>query len=295
VAEIVVTTASDWAHRWTLQFCRQAAWTAQLARANGFDAGRRNLVAVRGGRSDIVSAITRAAAAAGRDGRVLYNIGHGNGGRTGANVMFSNDGTFTVNAAIVNDGITLNIGGVTTHQSLNEGEQELRESFMRIGAALQHAGVAEFVFLVCGLGANPTFMGQIKAAWGGAIRISGYNDGVVLEGDTRQGDASYPRIRLTSFATAVRSMIPATAPGTAPPQVRHHAAGSKSRRAWSRSEAPDRHSAALISRSAALRASSVISAPASIRAISSRRRSAATSVTLVATRFPRASVSLLMT
>ena len=48
------------------------------------------------------------------------------------------------------------------------------------------------------------------------------------------------------------------------------------------------HPAALISRSAAVRASSVISAPASMRAISSRRRSAATSVTLVATRLPRA-------
>ena len=48
------------------------------------------------------------------------------------------------------------------------------------------------------------------------------------------------------------------------------------------------HPAALISRSAALRASSVISAPASMRAISSRRRSAATSVMLVATRLPRA-------
>jgi hypothetical protein len=55
-----------------------------------------------------------------------------------------------------------------------------------------------------------------------------------------------------------------------------------------------RYPAALISRSAALRASSVISAPASMRAISSRRRSAASSLTLVATRFPRASASLVI-
>ena len=52
--------------------------------------------------------------------------------------------------------------------------------------------------------------------------------------------------------------------------------------------------AALISRSAAARASSVISAPASMRAISSRRLSAATSVRRVATRFPRSSASLVM-
>ena len=52
--------------------------------------------------------------------------------------------------------------------------------------------------------------------------------------------------------------------------------------------------AALISRSAAARASSVISAPASMRAISSRRRSAATSVTRVATRLPLSSASLVM-
>ena len=54
------------------------------------------------------------------------------------------------------------------------------------------------------------------------------------------------------------------------------------------------YDAALISRSAAARASSVISAPASMRAISSRRFSAATSVTRVATRLPFSSASLLM-
>ena len=52
--------------------------------------------------------------------------------------------------------------------------------------------------------------------------------------------------------------------------------------------------AALISRSAAARASLVISAPASMRAISSRRRSDASSVTRVATRFPFSSASLVM-
>ena len=57
---------------------------------------------------------------------------------------------------------------------------------------------------------------------------------------------------------------------------------------------PRRQLAALISRSAAARASLVISAPASIRAISSRRRSGASSATLVATRFPFSSASLLM-
>jgi autotransporter passenger strand-loop-strand repeat protein len=52
--------------------------------------------------------------------------------------------------------------------------------------------------------------------------------------------------------------------------------------------------AARIRRSAAARASAVISAPASMRAISSRRRSAASSVTRVATRRPLASASLAM-
>ena len=52
--------------------------------------------------------------------------------------------------------------------------------------------------------------------------------------------------------------------------------------------------AALIRRSAAARASAVISAPASMRAIYSRRRSAASSATRVATRLPRSSVSLLI-
>ena len=53
--------------------------------------------------------------------------------------------------------------------------------------------------------------------------------------------------------------------------------------------------AALISRSAAARASLVISAPASMRAISSRRRSSATSMTRVATRWPFSSASFEMT
>ena len=52
--------------------------------------------------------------------------------------------------------------------------------------------------------------------------------------------------------------------------------------------------AARISFSAAARASSVISAPASMRAISSRRRGAASSVTRVATRLPLSSASLVM-
>ena len=52
--------------------------------------------------------------------------------------------------------------------------------------------------------------------------------------------------------------------------------------------------AALISRSAAARASLVISAPANMRATSSRRRSAASSVTRVATRLPFSSASLVM-
>ena len=52
--------------------------------------------------------------------------------------------------------------------------------------------------------------------------------------------------------------------------------------------------AARIKRSAAARASAVISAPASMRAISSRRRSALSSTTRVATRLPLASASLVM-
>src|SRR5580693_7570506 len=52
--------------------------------------------------------------------------------------------------------------------------------------------------------------------------------------------------------------------------------------------------AARIRRSAAARASAVISAPASMRAISSRRRSSASSTTRVATRLPLASASLVM-
>ena len=54
------------------------------------------------------------------------------------------------------------------------------------------------------------------------------------------------------------------------------------------------HPAALIRRSAAARASAVISAPASMRAISSRRLSAASSATRVATRLPLSSALLLM-
>jgi len=52
--------------------------------------------------------------------------------------------------------------------------------------------------------------------------------------------------------------------------------------------------AARISRSAAARASTVISAPASIRAISSRRRSGSSSAILVAVRLPLARASLVM-
>jgi hypothetical protein len=52
--------------------------------------------------------------------------------------------------------------------------------------------------------------------------------------------------------------------------------------------------AARISRSAAALASAVISAPASMRAISSRRRSGSSSATRVATRLPLASASLVM-
>src|SRR5579871_2745559 len=56
----------------------------------------------------------------------------------------------------------------------------------------------------------------------------------------------------------------------------------------------DYPAAAFISRSAAARASAVISAPASMRAISSRRFSAASIATRVVTRRPLSSASLLI-
>src|SRR3954447_7831378 len=59
-----------------------------------------------------------------------------------------------------------------------------------------------------------------------------------------------------------------------------------------RNDAGKNHPAALISRSAAALASAVISAPASMRAISSRRWSAASRATRVATRLPLSSASL---
>src|SRR5215467_3165380 len=67
-------------------------------------------------------------------------------------------------------------------------------------------------------------------------------------------------------------------------RLRHSGAGRRRRS----------YPAALIRRSAAARASAVISAPASMRAISSRRLSAATSATRVATRLPLSSALLLM-
>src|SRR5215216_522148 len=71
--------------------------------------------------------------------------------------------------------------------------------------------------------------------------------------------------------------------------------GGRPRAAWgSAAHEPAHPAAALISRSAAARASSVISAPASMRAISSRRRSAATSAMRVVIRLPRSSALLVM-
>jgi hypothetical protein len=196
--DIVVTTAGDQAHRWSRQYCRQVPWTISEARSANIIGGRnRDIVTVNAdSRTSIVQAITRAASLAGRGGRVLYNIGHGNGGRTGANVMFAPGGQFTVSSEIVAGTRTINMGIATNTVSLTPDETDIRNKFLQIGTALQRSGVSEFVFIVCGLGGNQNFLRQIKAAWGGSISIGAYNDGVTLESDTLQGDNTYPRTRL---------------------------------------------------------------------------------------------------
>ncbi len=200
--DIVVTTANDQAHQWSRQYCRQIPWTVSVGNgANLAVRGRnRNLVTVNpNSRASIVRAIAQAARLAQRGGRVLYNIGHGYGGTYGANVMFAPGGQFTVSSDIIAGTRTINMGIATNTVSLSPDEADIRNHFLQIGTALQRSGVSEFVFLVCGLGANQNFMRQIKAAWGGSISIGAYNDGVTLEGDTLQGDPTYPRTRLYLF------------------------------------------------------------------------------------------------
>jgi hypothetical protein len=77
-------------------------------------------------------------------------------------------------------------------------------------------------------------------------------------------------------------------------QVRVGGGEPKRMSTWRKVEKPSYPAAALISRSAAARASAVISAPASMRAISSRRRAGSSSVTRVVTRLPLAAASLAM-
>lgn len=196
--DVVVTTAGDAAYRWSLQYCRRIPWTISVARSANIIGGRnRNLVTVNAGsRRNIVQAITRAASLAGGGGRVYYNIGHGNGGSTGANVMLAPGGQFTVSSEIITGTRTINMGRATNTVYLTPDETDIRNHFLQIGTALQTSGVSEFVFIVCGLGGNQNFLRQIKAAWGGSISISAYNDGVALEDDIVQGDSTYPRTRL---------------------------------------------------------------------------------------------------
>ena len=196
--DVVVTTAGDQAYRWSRQYCRQVPWTVTAATSANISGGRnRNLVTVNPvSRASVVNAITRAASLAGRGGRVLYNIGHGNGSRAGANVMFAPGGQFTVSSEIVAGNRTINMGIATNTVCLTPDETDIRNHFLQIGTALQRSGVTEFVFIVCGLGGNQNFLRQIKTAWGGLLTISAYNDGVALEDDILQGDHTYPRTRL---------------------------------------------------------------------------------------------------
>jgi hypothetical protein len=127
---------------------------------------------------------------------IVAAIGHGYGGRAGANVMLADDGSFTVTERILAGGTFLVQQGVTGSRPLSSDEADIRARFTEIGRVLRAARVREFVFLVCGVGANPRFMQAIKNAWGGSILVSGYADGVVLQDDVSTGDPTYPRTRL---------------------------------------------------------------------------------------------------
>jgi hypothetical protein len=189
----VIVTAGAQATRWSRQFCRQLPWTVT---AGGRTAGR-DLVLLRAQtRPGIVAAISSAAARARRGGTVIYNIGHGYGGAAGANVLMSTGPEFTVNARILNGGERVVTPRAVITSPLTADEADVRAHFLRIGDVIRAQGVARFVFLVCGVGANPTFLRLIRTVWGDGVAVSGYADGVVLEDDVAPRDPTYPRTRL---------------------------------------------------------------------------------------------------
>jgi hypothetical protein len=165
-------------------------------------------------RLSIVSAIEAAARAAGAGGEVIYSIGHGNSAAVGATAQLGTGTELTINQEILRadaDGHYGSADGPTGRVSLSSSDQQINVAFRRIGAVLSTARVARFTFLVCVLGNNPTFLRQIKAAWGGTIAVAGYTAYVATTEYTMSGDPSYPRTSLfLSRSADGSSIIPGT-------------------------------------------------------------------------------------
>jgi hypothetical protein len=199
MADIIIT-AGEQANRWSRQYCRQFHWTIAAAASVGVRPGARNfIVASYATRMAIVNSISRAARMAGPGGRIIYNIGHGYGGRNGANVMLAPTSVFTVDGNILTGDQVIHTQSATINVRLSQQQANIRADFLQIGQALRNNRISQFIFLVCGIGANPAFMQLIRRVWGGSISIGGYNDGVALEDDVIQGDSTYPRTRLYLF------------------------------------------------------------------------------------------------
>jgi hypothetical protein len=197
MAQVIVSHGTD-ANRWANQFCRQQAWTRgrDMPRAIG---SRRVEIVRTVTRSSIVSAIETAARVAGPGGEVIYSIGHGNAAAIGATAQLGPGSEFTINQEILRaneDGYYGSADGPTGRVRLSSQDQEINLAFRRIGAVLSRARVARFTFLVCVLGNNPTFLRQIKAAWGGAVAVAGYTAYVTTTEYTMSGDPTYPRVAL---------------------------------------------------------------------------------------------------
>jgi hypothetical protein len=150
-------------------------------------------------RSTIVTAVEQAARLAGAGGEVIYSIGHGNSASVGATAQLGNGSEFTINQEILRADASGHYGsadGPTGRVTLSAHDQEINLAFRRMGTALADHRVARFTFLVCVLGNNPTFLRQIKAAWGGSFEVAGYTAYVATTEFTMRGDPSYPRVSL---------------------------------------------------------------------------------------------------
>ncbi len=197
MATVIVSAGRD-ANNWAQQFCRRLPWTRGAGMPSA--TGSRSLELISSvSRESIVRAVEHSARAAGASGEVIYSIGHGNDASVGASAQLGNGHEFDITQHILQADETGCYGdpsGPTGRVRLSAAEQEVNLAFRRMGRALTNAQVRRFTFLTCVLGNNPSFLRQIKAAWGGTIEVAGFTKFVATTEITMQGDSTYPRVSL---------------------------------------------------------------------------------------------------